>query len=92
MACSDLLTVPLLAGQSRFFFYQMSRIIMSVRYQTVPRPNRRATVYFGTQLISGGIGPTSKKYLNVGPAKRPAFSGKSRFLPASPAFLREMSL
>ena len=33
----------------------------SQKYQTVPRPNRRATVYFGTQN------------LNVGPANRPAF-------------------
>ena len=46
----------------------------SQKYQTVPRPNRRATVYFGTQLISVGfLGPTSKKNLNVGPANRPAF-------------------
>ena len=46
----------------------------SQKYQTVPRPNRRATVYFGTQLISVGcLGPTSKKKLNVGPANRPAF-------------------
>ena len=47
----------------------------SQKYQTVPRPNRRATVYFGTQeLISVGCRPyTSKKNLNVGPANRPDF-------------------
>ena len=47
----------------------------SQKYQTVglPRPNRRATVYFGTQLsYVGCIGPTSK-HLNVDPANRPAF-------------------
>ena len=50
------------------------------RYKTVPRPNRRATVYFGTQLISVGcIGPTSKKY-QCGPCQPSRFfSGKSRF-------------
>ena len=41
------------------------------KYQTVPRPNRSATVYFGTQLIS--VGCISLKNLNVGPANRPAF-------------------
>ena len=52
----------------------------SQKYQTVPRPpNRRATVYFGTQLISVGcIGPTKKS--QCGPCQ------PSRFLPASPAF------
>ena len=35
------------------------------------RPNRRATVYFGTQLIS--VGFILLKNLNVGPANRPAF-------------------
>ena len=44
----------------------------SKKYQTVPRPNRRATVYFGTQLISVGC-ILLKKSLNVGPANRPAF-------------------
>ena len=43
----------------------------SQKYQTVPRPNRRATVYFGTQLIS--VGCILLKNLNVGPANRPAF-------------------
>ena len=59
----------------------------SQKYQTVPRPNRRATVYFGTQLISVGfIGlHTSKK-------SQCRLCQPSRFLPASPAFLREMSL
>ena len=44
----------------------------SQKYQTVPRPNRRATVYFGTQLISV-VCILLKKNLNVGPANRPAF-------------------
>ena len=43
----------------------------SQKYQTVPRPNRSATVYFGTQFIS--VGCILLKNLNVGPANRPAF-------------------
>ena len=56
---------------------EMSRFLYEVgfdfsqKYQTVPRPNRRATVYFGTQLIS--VGCILLKNLNVGPANRPAF-------------------
>ena len=107
----DLPTVPLLAGQSRFFtrcpakswkcpafctksdfcferaqFVTLPRCQItqlnviteipfdfSQNYQTVglPRPNRRATMYFGTQLIS--VGCILLKNLNVGPANRPAF-------------------
>ena len=54
----------------------------SQKYQTVPRPNRRATVYFGTQLISVGcrpIGPTSKKISMWALPTVPLFAGKSRF-------------
>ena len=43
----------------------------SQKYQTVPRPNRSATVYFGMQLIY--VGCILLKNLNVGPANRPAF-------------------
>ena len=56
----------------------------SQKYQTLPRPNRRATVYFGTQLIS--VGCILLKKSQCGPCQ------PSRFLPASPAFLREISL
>ena len=45
---------------------------------TVPRPNRRATVYFGTQLIS--VGCILLKKSQCGPYQ------PSRFLSASPAF------
>ena len=48
------------------------------------RPNRRATVYFGTQLIS--VGCILLKKSQCGPCQ------PSRILPASPVFLREMSL
>ena len=44
----------------------------SQKDQTVPRPNRRSTVYFGTQLISVGS-ILLIFFLNVGPANRPAF-------------------
>ena len=50
----------------------------SQKYQTVPRPNRRATVYLGTQLIS--VGCILLKKSQCGPCQ------PSRFLPASPAF------
>ena len=52
----------------------------SQKYQTVPRPNRRATVYnyFGTQLIS--VGCILLKKSQCGPCQ------PSCFLPASPAF------
>ena len=79
--------VPLNHGMSRFlyevgFFWCLMQITQlnviteipfdfSQKYQTVPRPNRRATVYFGTQLIS--VGCILQKNLNVGPANRPAF-------------------
>ena len=122
---ADLPTVPLLAGQSRFFlpdvprpakswkcpafctksdfFFARGQFVklprcpitqlnvitkipfdFSQKYHTVPRPNRRATVYFGTQLIS--VGCILLKKIQCGPCQ------PSRFLPASPAFLREMSL
>ena len=45
---------------------------------------RRATVYIGTQLIP--VGCIRQKKSQCGPCQ------PSRFLPASPAFLREMSL
>ena len=48
------------------------------KYQTVPRPNRRATVSFGMQLIS--VGCILLKKSQRGPCQ------PSRFLPASPAF------
>ena len=122
LADPDLPTVPLLAGQSCFFFYQISRVPLnhgnvphfvrsrifccaraqfvtlprcpdvianhpiernygnSVRFPAkipngrgLPRPNRRATVYFGTRLISVGCILLLKKNLNMGPANRPAF-------------------
>ena len=110
---SDLPTVPLLAGQSRFFtrcpakswkcpafctksdfFSALAQFVtlprcpdvnanhpiervteipldFSQKYQTVPRTYRRATVYFGTQLIS--VGCILLKKFNMGPANRPAF-------------------
>ena len=60
------------------------RSISRKKYQTVPRPNRRATVYFGRQLIS--VSCIYFKKSQCGPCQ------PSRFLPTSPAFLREMSL
>ena len=51
----------------------------SQKDQTVeglPRPNRRATVYFGTQLIYVGCRPyTSKTNLIMGPANRRRVGG-----------------
>ena len=44
----------------------------SQKYQTVPRPNRRATVYFGTQLISVGCILLHTK-TQCGPCQPPAF-------------------
>ena len=121
---ADLPTIPLLAGQSRFFLpdvprpaksgnvplFVRSRIFFaraqfaptlmqitqlnviteipfdfSQKYQTLPRPNRRATVYFGTQLISAGCILLKKVSMWALPTV-PLFAGKSRF------FLREMSL
>ena len=63
-----------------FSYVQIIKVIteipfdLSQKYETVglPRPNRRATVYFGTQLISVGC-ILLKKNLNVGAANRPAF-------------------
>ena len=56
----------------------------SQKYQTVPRPNRRATVYFGTQLIS--VGCILLKKCQCGPCQ------PSRFFPASPAFCQQVPL
>ena len=50
----------------------------SQKYQTVPRPNRRATVYFGTQLISVGC-ILLKKISMLALPTVPIFAGKSRF-------------
>ena len=50
----------------------------SQKYQTVPRPNRRATVYFGTQLISVGCILLKKISMWALPTV-PLFAGKSRF-------------
>ena len=51
---------------------------LSQKYQTVPRPNRRATVYFGTQLISVGCILLKKISMWALPTV-PLFAGKSRF-------------
>ena len=50
----------------------------SQKYQTVPRPNRRATVYFGTQLISVGCILLKKISMWALPTV-PLFASKSRF-------------
>ena len=50
----------------------------SQKYQTVPRPNRRATVYFGTQLISVGCILLKKISMWALPTV-PLFAGRSRF-------------
>ena len=86
----DLPTVPLLAGQSRIFtrcpasryIMEMPRFLLdfSQKYQMVPRMNRRAAVYFGTQLISGGCILLKKISLWALPTRTvPLFAGKSRF-------------
>ena len=50
----------------------------SQKYETVPRPNRRATVYFGTQLIS--VGCILLKQISIWALPTvPLFAGKSRF-------------
>ena len=54
------------------------RSISRKKYQTVPRPNRRATVYFGTQLISVGCILLKKISMWALPTV-PLFAGKSRF-------------
>ena len=50
----------------------------SQKYQTVPRPNRRATVNFGTQLISVGCILLNKISMWALPTV-PLCAGKSRF-------------
>ena len=75
--------VPLFV-RNRIFFARAQFVTMPRLYQTVARPNRRATVYFGTELISVACIILLKS--QCGPCQ------PSRFLPASPAFLREMSL
>ena len=45
----------------------------SQKYQTVPRPNRRATVNFGTQLISVGCIGLLLKKSQCGPCQPSAF-------------------
>ena len=65
---------------------------LSQKYQTVPRPNHRATVYFGTQLISVGCRPLYFKKISMWTLPTVAlFAGKSRFFTRNvPFFLSSL--
>ena len=78
--CAQFLTLPVPLTLMQIIQFNVITEIpfdFSQKYQTVPRPNRRATVYFGTQLISVGCIILKKISMWALPTV-PLFAGKSR--------------